>query len=92
MTFYSTSFVWLLCQQSKSSYNNGINAAFDRSLLHSMQYIMYLQYSYHACALRSVPRSDKLFTKGLFMKLDSSVSLWFIDWAFCIDFWSLFSI
>ena len=38
---FSTSFVWLLCQQSKSSYN--IYAAFDRS----MQYIMYLQQLYH---------------------------------------------
>ena len=38
---FSSSFVWLLCQQSKSSYH--INAAFDRSILHIMQYIMYLQ-------------------------------------------------
>ena len=37
----STSIVWLLCQQSKSSYN--INAASDRFILHIMQYIMYLQ-------------------------------------------------
>ena len=38
---FSISFVWLLCQQSKSSYN--IYAAFDPSILHIMQYIMYLQ-------------------------------------------------
>ena len=37
----STSFVRLLCQQSKSSYN--MNAASDRFILHTMQYIMYLQ-------------------------------------------------
>ena len=37
----STSIVRLLCQQSKSSYN--MNAASDRSILHTMQYIMYLQ-------------------------------------------------
>ena len=37
----STSIVWLLCQQSKSSYN--INAASDRFILHIMQYFMYLQ-------------------------------------------------
>ena len=30
------SFVWLLCQQSKSSYN--IKAAFDCSILHIMQF------------------------------------------------------
>ena len=41
--FFSTSFVWLLCQQSKRSYNNDINAAFDRSILHIMQNIMYCQ-------------------------------------------------
>ena len=37
----STSIVRLLCQQSKSSYN--MNAASDRFILHTMQYIMYLQ-------------------------------------------------
>ena len=38
---FSTSLVWRLCQESKSS--NNINAAFDRSTLHIMQYIMYHQ-------------------------------------------------
>ena len=37
----STSIVRLLCQQSKSSYNT--NATSDRFILHTMQYIMYLQ-------------------------------------------------
>ena len=37
----STSIVRLLCHQSKSSYN--MNAASDRFILHTMQYIMYLQ-------------------------------------------------
>ena len=37
----STSIVRLLCQQSKSSYN--MNAASDRFILHTMQYIMHLQ-------------------------------------------------
>ena len=37
----STSIVRLLCQQSKSSYN--MNAASDHFILHTMQYIMYLQ-------------------------------------------------
>ena len=36
-----TSIMRLLCQQSKSSYN--MNAASDRFILHTMQYIMYLQ-------------------------------------------------
>ena len=40
---FSTRFVWLLCQQSKSRFN--INAAFDRFILHIMQYGMYLQYT-----------------------------------------------
>ena len=69
---FSAIFVWLLCLQSKSSYN--INAAFDRPILHIMQYI-YVASVYHIHVLRSVPRSDKLFTKGLFMKFDGSVSL-----------------
>ena len=34
---FSTSFVWLLCQQWKSSYN--INVAFARSLLNIMRYL-----------------------------------------------------
>ena len=65
----------LLCQHSKSSYN--INADFDCSIIHIMQYIMYLQKLYQVRALRSVP--DKLFTKGLFMKFNGSVSLKFIE-------------
>ena len=63
--YFSASFVWLLCQskssyncQSKSSYN--INAAFECSILHIMQYIMYTIY---------VLSVDKSFTKGLFMNL-----------------------
>ena len=35
-TIFFTNLIWLLCQQSNSSYNN--NVAFDRSLLHIMQY------------------------------------------------------
>ena len=37
----STSILRLLCEQSESSYN--MNAASDRFILHTMQYIMYLQ-------------------------------------------------
>ena len=60
-----------------SSYN--IDVAFDHSILHIMQYIIYLQYLYHIHALCAVPRPDKLFTKGLFMKFNGIVSLWFIE-------------
>ena len=59
----STSIVRLLCQQSKSSYN--MNAASDRFILHTMQYIMYL---------RSVSLNQRFFHEFI-----SSVSLWFIE-------------
>ena len=75
MTFFSTSFVWLLALSTIEKLLNDIDAAFDRSILHIMQYIMYLQYLSHIDALPSVPRPDKLFTKGLFMKFKNSVSL-----------------
>ena len=56
------------------SYNNDNNEAFDRSILHIMQYSV-SSIVYHTRALRPVPRLDKLFTKGLFMKFNGSVSL-----------------
>ena len=41
---FSTSFVRLLCQQSKSIDNiKFTDLAFNRPILHSMQYVMYLQ-------------------------------------------------
>ena len=61
----------LVCQQSKSSYN--MNAASDGFILHTMQYIMYLQKLYHKCVFRSVSVNQRFIHE-----LISSVSLWFI--------------
>ena len=68
----SNSIVRLLCQQSKSSYN--MNAASDRFILHTMQYIMYLQQLYHKRVFRSVSVNQRFIHKFI-----SSVSLWFIE-------------
>ena len=64
----STSIVRLLCQQSKSSYN--MNAASDRFILHTMQYIMYLQKLYHKRVFRSVSVNQRFIHEFI-----SSVSL-----------------
>ena len=53
----SASFVLLLCQQSKSSYN--INAAFDRSILHIMQYI------YVASVVTCIPYTRSPFSASV---------------------------
>ena len=68
----STSIVRLLCQQSKSSYN--MNAASDRFILHTMQYIMYLQSLYHKRVFRLVSVNQRFIHEFI-----SSVSLWFIE-------------
>ena len=62
----------LLFQQSKSSYN--MNAASDRFILHTMQYIMSLQLLYHKRVFRSVSVNQRFIHEFI-----CSVSLWFIE-------------
>ena len=64
----TTSFVWLLCQQSKSS--NNIYVAFDRPILHTLYHAIHYVPTVvipYTCTC-SLPLPDKLFFKDLFMK------------------------
>ena len=83
---FLTSFVWLLCQQSKSSYN--INVALINPYYISCNILcISSSYTIYVFSVQCLGQPNCLpnccqITKGLFMKFNGSVSLWFIESAF----------